>query len=293
MSKQPLAEVFGFPINNFSEVAQRHRRLRLCPYNNKVPSCTKDKANSPLGVCTVFDNNQLAITCPVRFRQDWKIAEDAAKFFFSVNTKWTSLTEVRLNDKNGKSAGSIDLVLVSYDDNGRIIDFGALEIQAVYISGNIRNPFEHYMKDPENNSEFDWSKHPLYPNPDYLSSSRKRLVPQLIFKGGILSAWGKKTAVSLHKDFFITLPKLPEVPPEEATLAWLIYDLSYNEEQNRYFLKQERTIYTQFQSALDMVINPEAGQIDNFLNLLQNKLDDKLEDNNPPDAPTLMDVTNT
>ncbi len=291
MRKQPLAEVFGFPINNFSEDAQRHRRLRLCPYNNKVPSCTKDKANSPLGVCTVFDNNQLAITCPVRFRQDWKIAEDAAKFFFPVNTNWTSLTEVRLKDQNGKSAGNIDLVLVAYDDNGRILDFGALEIQAVYISGNVRNPFEHYMKDPDNRSDFDWSKNPLYPNPDYLSSSRKRLVPQLIFKGGIFSAWGKKTAVSLHKNFFNTLPDLPEVSPEMATLAWLIYDLSYNEEQNRYFLKLERTIYTQFHPALDKVINPEAGQVDDFLNLLQDKLDEKLEDNNPPDAPSLTDFT--
>ena len=27
--------------------------------------------------------------------------------------------------------------------------------------------------------------------PDYLSSSRKRLVPQLIYKGSILKAWGK------------------------------------------------------------------------------------------------------
>jgi len=38
---------------------------------------------------------------------------------------------------------------------------------------------------------------PNYPRPDYLSSSRKRLAPQLIFKGGIINAWGKKTAVAL------------------------------------------------------------------------------------------------
>jgi len=292
MKKQPLAEVFGYPINNFTEDANRHRRLRLCPYNNKVPSCTKDKANSPLGVCTVFDSNQLAITCPVRFRQGWIIAEDAAKFFFPENTKWTSLTEVKLNDKNGKSAGNIDLVLVSYDDAGRVLDFGALEIQAVYISGNVRNPFEYYMKDPDHRSDFDWSKNPLYPNPDYLSSSRKRLVPQMIFKGGIFSAWGKKTAVSLHKNFFHTLPNLPEVSPEDATLAWLVYDLIYNDEQNRFFLKQERIIYTQFHPALDKIINPKAGQVDVFQNLLQAKLDEKLEDNNPPDAPSLTDLTN-
>lgn len=50
MPKHPLAEVFGFPPDNLSAEAERYRRNRLCPYNNKVPSCTKDKANDPLGV---------------------------------------------------------------------------------------------------------------------------------------------------------------------------------------------------------------------------------------------------
>lgn len=290
MSKQPLAEVFGFPISNFSDDAKRHRQLRLCPYNNKVPSCTKDKANDPLGVCTIFDHSEFAITCPIRFRQNWIIAENAANFFFPPKSKWTSLTEVRLNDKNGKSAGNIDLVLVSYDGNGHILDFGALEVQAVYISGNVRKPFDYYMDNPDDRSDFDWSKYPLYPNPDYLSSSRKRLVPQLIYKGGIFSAWKKKTAVAIHHSFFSTLPALPEVSPEESTLAWLIYDLKYNDKQNRLDLVFERTIYTLFQPALEKVTNPEPGEINSFIDLLQNKLDEKLDDNNPPEAPTLNDL---
>ena len=53
--KNPLAEIFGFPIDNLSADADRYRSNKLCPYNNKVPSCTKDKANDPLGVCSVFD----------------------------------------------------------------------------------------------------------------------------------------------------------------------------------------------------------------------------------------------
>ena len=48
------------------------------------------------------------------------------------------MTEVRLNDANGKSAGNIDVVPVSYDNDGKVLDFGALEVQAVYISGNVR-----------------------------------------------------------------------------------------------------------------------------------------------------------
>ncbi len=131
---QPLAEVFGHLISDQSKKAVRYRSNRLCPFNNKVPNCTKDKAKNPLGVCSVFHEGSPAITCPIRFRENWLITDDAASFFFDDGTAWSSLTEVRLNDANGKSAGNIDIVLVAYDNNGKILDFGALEIQAVYIS---------------------------------------------------------------------------------------------------------------------------------------------------------------
>ncbi len=78
MKHQPLAEVFGFPPDNLSEQAERYRKSKLCPYNNKVPNCTKDKASNPLGVCSIFQKEQAIITCPIRFRQDWLIAEKAA-----------------------------------------------------------------------------------------------------------------------------------------------------------------------------------------------------------------------
>nr|CBX29915.1 hypothetical protein N47_F16100 [uncultured Desulfobacterium sp.] len=61
---QPLAEVFGHLIDDQSEKAVRYRSNRLCPFNNKVPNCTKDKAKNPLGVCSVFHNDSPAITCP-------------------------------------------------------------------------------------------------------------------------------------------------------------------------------------------------------------------------------------
>ncbi len=114
LPKQPLAEVFGYPVDNFSPQAERYRRLKLCPFHNKVPNCTKSRAKNPIGVCSVYDANHTAtITCPIRFREDWYIAEHAASFFFPQGTNFTSLTEVRLNDKHGKTAGNIDIVLVS------------------------------------------------------------------------------------------------------------------------------------------------------------------------------------
>ena len=198
-SEQPLAEVFGHLITDHTEKANRYRSRRLCPFNNKVPNCTKDKAKNPLGVCSIYHENHPVITCPIRFREDWIITDDAASFFFKEGTHSSSLTEVRLIDAHDKSAGNIDVVLVAYDDNGKVYDFGALEIQAVYISGNVREPFEHFMKDPRRRASMDWSKEPNFPRPDYLSSSRKRLAPQLVYKGGILKAWGKKTTVALSQ----------------------------------------------------------------------------------------------
>lgn len=185
-----------------------------------MPNCTKDKAKNPLGVCSVFHDGAPAITCPIRFREDWLITDDAASFFFPEGSTWSSLTEVRLNDANGKTAGNIDVVLVSYDESGKVLDFGALEIQAVYISGNVRDPFEYYMKDPKGRTKMDWSDQPNYPRPDYLSSSRKRLVPQLLFKGGILHSWKKKSAVALNKSFFDTLPRLAKVPKSKADIEF-------------------------------------------------------------------------
>lgn len=284
----PLAEVFGFPVSNVSEQAKRYRDNRLCPFNNRVPSCTKDKASDPLGVCSIFvDDGEIAVTCPVRFRQDWIIAEDAANFFFPSGTSWTSLTEVRLNDMNSKSAGNIDVVLVSYNERGRVVDSGALEVQAVYISGNVRRPFEYYMEDPSSRQDMVWRGRQYYPRADYLSSPRKRLAPQLIFKGGILNAWGRKMAVAMDKSFFQTLPKLEETTREKAEVAWLVYDLELNPAATQYTLSRHQVLYTRLETALTQITRSDPGDESEFIERLQTKLDEKLENGNPPDAPTI------
>lgn len=276
---QPLAEVFGHLVEDRSAKANRYRSGRLCPFNNKVPNCTKDKAKNPLGVCSVFHDGTPTITCPIRFREDWLITDDAASFFFGDGTAWSSLTEVRLNDANGKSAGNIDVVLVAYDDNGNIFDFGALEIQAVYISGNVRDPFEYYMKNPKAHAQMDWSTQPNHPRPDYLSSSRKRLAPQLLYKGGILHSWHKKTAVALNKSFFETLPPLKTVSKLKADISWLIYDLQLVKEegQERFTLTKTDEVFTEFEPALISITTSSPGSIGDFIKLLQEKLDEQLE----------------
>jgi hypothetical protein len=291
MNANPLAEVFGHPIDNRSPEAERYRKNKLCPFNNKVPSCTKDKANDPLGVCSIYEERRTIITCPVRFREGWLIAEDAARFFFKRGASWTSVAEVRLTDKDGNTAGNIDLVLVSYDERGRVLDFGSLEVQAVYISGNIRQPFERYMSSRQRSTAFTWNG-PNFPKADFLSSSRKRLAPQMLYKGGILKTWGKRQAVALQTSFFETLPRLKETSPSKADIAWLLYDLKVDKRNNRFKLTQNRIVYTEFETALKQITTAEPGKVEDFIGVLQEKLDEKLE-GNPPDAPTLTDIALT
>ncbi|MGH9833205.1 MAG: NotI family restriction endonuclease [Blastocatellia bacterium] len=246
MPKHPLAEVFGFPIANQTKEARRYREHRLCPFNNRVPNCTKDKVTDPLGVCSVYDEDVVAITCPVRFREDWIIADQAAAFFFPKHTAWTSLTDVRLNDKYERSTGNIDVVLVAYDDQGRVVDFGAIEIQAITIAEQ---------------------------------SLRKQLAPQILLRGAIFKAWRKKQAIVLQRSFYETLPELPAVGPGEADMAWLICDLGYASSENRHIISPHEIRYSGFDAALKLLAPynmkiPESSSEQSFVNYLYDKMEE-------------------
>jgi hypothetical protein len=269
---QPLAEVFGFPINNESARAKRYRDNKLCPFNNTVSNCTKNSIEFPLGVCSLNHKEKPVVICPIRFREDWSIISDAAGFIFDKKATWTHVGEVRLKDKHGKSAGNIDYVLVSYDDKGRVVDFGSLEVQAVYISGNLTGPFTAYLENPS--PRFTWTQALKFPKPDYLSSSRKRLIPQIIAKGSILKQWKKKQVVALQTSFYKTLPDLPEFDKAESDFTFFLYDLVPTKRKTLE-LKLQRVVYTKFAKALEQIAKFEAGSIKEFTELLQKKLDAK------------------
>lgn len=279
--QQPLAEVFGFAIADESQRAQRYRHNKLCPFNNIISNCTKNSIEFPLGVCSVYHRGNAIIVCPVRFREDWRIISDAAAFIFDSSQTWAQLSEIKLKDKFGKAAGNIDYVLVAYDDKGRILDFGTLEVQSVYISGNLMGPFTAYMEHQSPN--FTWTNALKSPKPDYLSSSRKRLIPQIIAKGSILRQWGKKQVIALQTNFYNTLPELPEIEKSEADLAFLLYDLVPSKEEPRLELKLSRVVYTKFIDALQRIGNFEAGLLTDFVEILQQKLNIKRSINKDTD----------
>ena len=229
MNSNPLAEVFGFPISNQSKKADNFRANKLCPYCNIVPNCTKDKAQDPLGVCSIFHN-------------------------------------------------------------GGILDFASVEVQGVYISGNLRNAFNKYIENPAPDFRWDGEN---YPHPDYLSSSRKRLIPQMLSKGGIFKSWGKKQCIVIQEEFFSTLPKLPAVNEDNADIAWFLYRLEHDPHTDSYHIALSRVVYTEYHSALNMVIAPRPGSINVFVRTLQKKLESKNQSQISPENPhTILDTSN-
>lgn len=283
MPSQPLCEVFGHPFNNFSPEAVEDRVNSLCPFNNKIPKCTKDKAANPLGVCSTYVNGDPIIICPIRFRENWRIVQDVAPFLLPGVEDYKLVTEVTMKDGDGEEVGSVDGVLVNYVD-GNVVDFGALEIQAVYISGNIRNPFAYYMAQPLQAVNGVWGgDNP--PRPDWLSSV-KRLVRQITVKGVVLNTWGKKMGLAVQRQFYNNhlpmLRGLDTVSPEEAGLCWYLYDLAFNPAINEYNLVLVEQVYMKFADALERFSTVKAGDMQNFTSVLQDKVRKELKRNARP-----------
>ena len=111
----------------------------------------------------------------------------------------------------------------------------------------------------------------------------------MLYKGGIFKAWGKKQCVVIQESFYKTLPELTEVPMEKADIAWFLYDLVLDKTDNQYHLTLVRTVYTEFSQALNQIITPKPGNIHNFVELLQEKLETK-QSVSPEKPKTIMDI---
>lgn len=188
----PLGEVFGYTPGAMSAAAIRARSDCICPFNNGDGMCRKASKDNPLGVCTIVTNRpavaggqprRLQAICPHRFRQGGIVYRRLAAFFFGVDVPYRVKDEVPLRDGAGKAKGNFDAVLVRDDGAGatcgEVPEYGTVEFQSVYISGNIRDPFDAYMRHPGHPERVDWSAFMHPPRPDNRSAGPKRLIPQL------------------------------------------------------------------------------------------------------------------
>lgn len=277
MSHKPLAEVFGYPIRDCSEEADHFRKLRLCPYNNSIPNCNKEKARNPLGVCSILFEGKPVIICPIRLRQNWKAITDIAKEFFPKDTNWTTVADVKLFDNFNRLIDKIDFVLVAYDKNENVVDFIAIDMLGINVQGNLRREFESYMENAKKYFSKNFQSNEI--TPDFTTTTHRRLAPQIIYKGSIFQSWSKKTIYVVDKELISEIPEFTKVEKERAEVSWFTYELIFDSSINNYKLSLSDVIHTLYQPTLFEVTKIEPAPLEKFISQLQEKLDEVLEKN--------------
>jgi len=77
---------------------------------------------------------------------------------------------------------------------------------------------------------------------------------------------------------------LQVVEPAEADIAWFVYDLVRGQGKDVYALTRWKSIYTKFTESLEKITRSEPGEMTTFLEILQDKVDEKLDNQNPPET---------
>lgn len=241
--KKKYSEAKG--INNFN-----------CPFQQSGNLCNKAG-----GVCTLAEyektsegkvlleeTNDLVTTCPNRFLEDNIIFKEVGKTILATNSP-SVIKEVPFlkgvdyeGNKLNRTVGKIDMILAKTKAS-KIVDWCALEIQAVYFSGTgMSKDFKKITDDPDN-LQFPAGNR----RPDFRSSGPKRLMPQLQIKVPSLRRWGKKIAIIIDKSFYQSIAPMSEVDHmTNADIIWFI--VNYEGGKNKFKIVDK--IFTTLESSV-------------------------------------------
>lgn len=261
-----ISEIFGFGAENLSEKAQNSRSAKLCPF--RASPCTKSSTKDPIGICSLSDGEQAASLCPTRFIENNLIFYDAARIAFGDQSEFAIFPEVHILKVAGtegvrdRKIGKVDF-LIGKIEQKQIVDFAAIEVQAVYFSGNeIQSPFKHYLR---TGKLVDAKR-----RPDFRSSAQKRLIPQLELKVPVFRRWGKKFFVVVDSHFFQELPTFQTTTESNSELTWLAYAIK--KDGPDYSMATPRIIYSEWDEIKNSLREGKPPEPSEILNELNSKL---------------------
>lgn len=263
-----FAECFGRAVGDTSPSADDCRRRKHCPFRDAP--CNKGNLADPLGVCSLTDSDRATVVCPSRFLEGGRLFEDAGRIAFGERAKLAAIPEIRVlrvetPEGRQKKIGKIDFMLAALDQRGHPIDFAALEVQSVYISGkSIKPAFHHFLKTGEVGPE-------SARRPDFRSSAQKRLMPQLSLKVPVFRRWGKKFFVAVDRSFFQAMPPIRTVDSiENSEVTWLIYD--FKKRQGRFQMGKPEIAYTVWDEVMAALREGAAPRPSEMLEELRSNL---------------------
>lgn len=267
MALLQIGEVFGFPATDVSETAREARDKRRCPF--KGGQCTKGSKTDPIGICSLTDGTFLATTCPVRFRQGYRIFHDVAALAFGKNASFVAAPEVRVlrvaTETQTKKIGKVDFVLAKVDEEDELTeDFAVLEVQAVYFSGReIRTGLRRFLQTGVLDRD-DTRR------PDWRSSIQKRLMPQLAIKVPRIRNLHRKFFVATDSLFFANVPPIATVPSfENSEVTWLVYP--FERAHSGFVMGEPAVQFTEWDSVLTALREGEPLSRDEILSEVKKK----------------------
>lgn len=200
-------------------------KAKPCPKGNGICSVRRyiEYVNTKEVAVVQDDTGGLRIVCPLRFQENGFIYHQVGKVVLETEEILTIsevgfLTSIVGEDEEGDDVGRIDQIILVPDS--KPLDWCALEVQAVYLSGKTMNiDFANISDYQGDGLPFPAGMH----RPDYRSSGPKRLMPQLQIKVPTLRRWGKKMVVVVDKYFFDALAPMEMVNDiSNCDIVWFV-----------------------------------------------------------------------
>ncbi|EKN5095833.1 NotI family restriction endonuclease [Serratia marcescens] len=272
---------------------KKDRKAQPCPFQARKQDaiCSKDGGVCSLrlysydshpdngravGISVAGKQGELRATCPYRFHEGLEVFKWVGETILGdpepllVGEVGFLEAGASTDSEGGDDVGRIDMVLVSSKTSaGAPMDWAALEIQAVYFSGNaMRGEFEAFA-----DSSVDWVIFPAgRRRPDYRSSGPKRLMPQLQIKVPTLRRWGKKMAVVVDRAFFDSIGEMDNVSDiSNADIAWFIVRFEEVEGQKRTRIVRDEVRYTTLERSVEGLTGGKPVALSIFENRISSK----------------------
>lgn len=273
---------------------KKERTPQLCPFQARKQGavCSKEggvcslrlysyaphpETGRAMGVPVEGKQGDLRATCPYRFHEELDVFKWVGETILGdpdpllVGEVGFLEAGATTDNEGGDDVGRIDMVLVSTKtQQGAPMAWAALEIQAVYFSGNaMKGEFEAF-----NDAAVDWVVFPAgRRRPDYRSSGPKRLMPQLQIKVPTLRRWGKKMAVVVDRAFFDSIGEMDNVPDiSNADIAWFIVRFEEVEGQNRTRIVRDEVRYTTLERSVEGLTGGKPVPLPTFEGRINEKL---------------------
>ncbi len=245
------------PVGELRQLVGLRRGTRPYPFRSDRRGCIKNGGICSLRLYSDSDGtarrvdgpeSHLRVTCPYRFHQGGDVFRWVGEAL--LNSPNPSMVgEVGfLQSDTGSDVGRIDMVMAA-EGPAQSLDWCALEIQAVYFSGDeMGADFRQIQGHNELGFPFPAGRR----RPDYRSSGPKRLMPQLQIKVPTLRRWGKKMAVVVDRPFYDAIGDMAEIPHvSNGDIVWFVVRLEEDAQTGTHRLVRDSIHVTTLERATE------------------------------------------